>query len=145
MTFFFHVSESESLKSLPVQNEEKSVTLVEDDFLFSLSSDYEDFDAEATDKKYEKLKEVKDKKTKNSKKKKKNDAISDSFIPTLVSTLDPVPILVRPLMNEGDKPVFILDEDENTPKAESKEGQFKEPNKFRSKSTVYNKSPLTGW
>ena len=121
------------------------MTLVEDDFLFSLSSDYEDFDAEATDKKYEKLKEVKDKKTTNSKKKRKNDAISDSFIPTLVSTLDPVPILVRPLMNEGDKPVFILDEDENTPKAESKEGQFKEPNKFRSKSTVYNKSPLTGW
>ena len=142
---FFYVSESESLKSLPVQNEGKLVTLVEDDFLFSLSSDYEDFDAEATDKKYEKLKEVKNKKTKNSKKEKKNDAISDSFIPTLASTLDPVPTLVRPLVNEGDKPVFILDEEENTPKAESKEGQFKEPNKFRSKSTVYNKSPLTGW
>ena len=142
---FFYVSESESLKSLPVQNEGKLVTLVEDDFLFSLSSDYEDFDAEATDRKYEKLKEVKNKKTKNSKKEKKNDAISDSFIPTLASTLDPVPTLVRPLVNEGDKPVFILDEEENTPKAESKEGQFKEPNKFRSKSTVYNKSPLTGW
>ena len=120
------------------------MTLVEDDLLFILSSDHEDFDAEKTDKKYEKLKQGKNKKTKDSKKNKKNNAICDSYIPTLVSTLDPVPTLVT-LVNEGDKPVFILEEEENTPKAEPNTGQFKEPNRFCSKNTVYNKSPLTGW
>ena len=61
---FFNVSESESLKDIPVRDQKKTIELVEDDFLFSLSTDDEDFDAEKTDKKYEKGKDKKSKKVK---------------------------------------------------------------------------------
>ena len=110
--------------------------------MFSLSTDYEDFDAEVTDKKYEKEKEGKNKKTKNSKKlskkKKKRNVISDSSDSSSVSDSD------LPIINEVDEPVEILGEDVGTPEPKVQDTNI-EPNRVRAKNTVYNTSHLTGW
>ena len=118
------------------------MTLVEDDLLFSLSSDYEDFDAEKTDKKYEKEKVGKNKKTKNSKKlgkkKKKRNAISDSSDSGSGSDSH------MPIINEVDEPVEVMEEEDSTPEPKVQETTI-EPNRVRAKNTVYNTSHLTGW
>ena len=110
------------------------MTLVENEFSFSLSTDDEYNDAEATDNKYEKEKQNKKSKTKCSKKfSKKKEA--NSNLPD----------------NQTDEPVEEeegedLEKGENiTPKdMPNKEAIIESPT-FRSKSTVYNTSQLTGW
>ena len=66
LTLFFNVSESDTLSDhdQPVRIQGKSVTLVEDEVSFSLSFDDEDFDAEVTDERYEKVKDGKKKQNK---------------------------------------------------------------------------------
>ena len=118
------------------------VELVEDDFLFSLSTDYEDFDAEETDRKYEKEKQGKNKKTKNSmklsKKKKKRNVISDSSDSSSDSDSH-LHIVV-------DEPLEKLEKEDSTPepKVQDKNPELWVP-WFRAKNTLYNTSRLTGW
>ena len=108
--------------------------------MFSLSTDYEDFDAEVTDIKYEKKKEGKTKKHGNSKKlskkNKKRNAISDSSDSSSDCDSE-LPIVV-------DEPSEILEEENSTPEPKVQDTNT-EPNRVRAKNTVYNTSHLTGW
>ena len=158
---FFNVSESESLKDVHVRDQKKTVELVEDDFLFSLSTDDEDFDAEKTDKKYEKGKDKKSKKVKICRKQKakyskksiqkrkkntKNGDLSDDEGETLIL--------------DEDEGIQEGEEEEEEEKVELKEVDTQEPfpnihwslrevlgpaDRVRAKNSVYNKSNLTGW
>ena len=158
---FFNISESESLKDVPVRDQKKTVELVEDDFLFSLSTDDEDFDAEKTDKKYEKGKDKKSKKVKICRKQKakyskksiqkqkkntKNRDLSDDEGETLIL--------------DEDEEIQEGEEEEEEEKVELKEVDTQEPfpnihwslrevlgpaDRVRAKNSVYNKSNLTGW
>ena len=151
---FFKLSENESHsgQDLPIHKGIKSATLVEDDFLFSLSTDDEFNNAEATDKKYEKQKEDKKQKAKYSKKSSKkqkekvaNMALSDNEGGeseeggNIENGGDDL------AEEEGDEEKEKEKED-NTPKAESYQGPFNPiwTGAIRSKNTLYNKSLLSG-
>ena len=113
------------------------MTLVEDEVSFSLSFDDEDFDAEATDKMYEKIKDGEKRKTKNSMKssktKKKKDMIND------------LPDIETGESVEKEVGEELKKEENITPEAKENTGTNMESPTFRSKSTVYNTSQLTGW
>ena len=137
---FFKVAENESLSSqnLPAHKQKKLVTLIEDEISFSLSSDYEDFDAEATDKKYEKQKQViMQKLSKKQNKKKANSALSD--YEGFESGEEEEEEEKEEEENEKEEEIHIASEDVPN------EGATIEAASFRSKNTVYNTSQLTGW
>ena len=151
---FFNVSESESLKDVPVRDQKKTVELVEDDFLFSLSTDDEDFDAEKTDKKYEKGKDKKSKKVKICRKQKakySKKSIQKRKKNTKNSDLsndegDTVMLDVEDEIEEEEK---IELEEFDTPAPPNIHWSLREVlgpcDRVRAKNTVYNKSNLTGW
>ena len=112
------------------------VTLVEDENSFSLSSDYEDFDAEATDRKYEKQKQViMQKLSKKQNKKKANSALSDDEAFEFGEEEEEE----EKEEEEKEEEKHIATEDVQNKEVSS------EAASFRSKSTVYNTSQLTGW
>ena len=153
---FFKLSEKEShsVKDLHVQKRTKSVTLVEDDLLFTLSSDDEFLDAEETDRKYEKQKlgnKLKAKHCKKSSKKKKkqkaNIPLSDNEGGE--SEEEEGDDFLFSLSSDDEVDDFVEEEKDETeatftPKPKSNIGENKEA-KFRAKNTVFNKSQLTGW
>ena len=113
------------------------VTLVEDEISFSLSSDYEDFDAEATDRKYEKQKQViMQKLSKKQNKQKANSALSDDEAFEFGEEEEEEEEKEE---EEKEEEKHIATEDRQN------KGATIEAASFRSKSTVYNTSQLTGW
>ena len=137
---FLKVAENESLsgQNLPAHKQRKLVTLVEDENSFSLSSDYEDFDAEATDRKYEKQKQViMQKLSKKQNKKKANSALSDDEAFEFGEEEEEEE--EEKVEEEKEEEKHIATEDVQN------KGVSSEAASFRSKSTVYNTSQLTGW
>ena len=136
---FFNISEHDTLSDhdQPVRIQGKTVTLVEDEVSFSLSFDDEDFDAEATDKMYEKIKDGEKRKTKHSMKssktKKKKEVIND------------LPDIETGESVEKEVGEELKKEKNITPEVIANTGTNMESPTFRSKSTVYNTSQLTGW
>ena len=134
LTLFFNISESDTLSDhdQPVRIQGKSVTLVEDEVSFSLSFDDEDFDAEVTDERYEKVKNGKKSKinfSKKSSKPKKSDLPDNESGESAEEEV-------------GEE----LEKEENiTPTVMTNIKTNMESPTFRSKSTVYNTSQLTGW
>ena len=154
---FFKLSEKEShsVKDLHVQKTTKSVTLVEDDLLFTLSSDNEFFDAEETDRKYEKQKQgnklkAKHCKKSSQKKKKQKENIPLSDNEGGESEEEEGDNFLFSFSSDDEVDDFVEEEEEekekeanHTPKPKSNLGENKE--RFRAKNTVFNKSRLTGW
>ena len=161
LTAFVNVSESESLKDVPVRDQKKTVELVEDDFLFSLSTDDEDFDAEKTDKKYEKEKDKKSKKVKICRKQKakyskksiqkrkkntKNGDLSDDEGETLI--LDVEDEIQEEEVEEEEEKVELKEVDTQEPFPNihwSLREVLGPSDRVRAENSVYNKSNLTGW